>query len=388
MPALNCLIVDYSASVSAVTMTDPSGSLAGYSGTIADSGGNNAVFDGVENFNITAGSGNNLITTGGGNDVVAGGNGQDNLNGGAGQDSLYGGGGNDTLIGAAGNDTMYGGDGSDTASYRNGATAGVTVNLSVSTQNTGGAGVDTLFNFENLTGTDFNDNLSGNSANNSIYGAAGNDTLIGAAGDDTLMGGAGNDTLYGGAGSDTASYQTGATAGVTVNLALSTQNTGGAGVDTLFNIENLVGSAFNDTLTGNAGANRLSGLAGNDRLVGGAGNDSMDGGAGADSFVFGTGFGKDTVTGFAPMGAGHDTIDFSTSVFANFGAVQSHMVQSGLNVVITLDAANTVTLTGVTLASLTSADFTFHPGASPAPSAAAGDWATHGAEFNSLQHVG
>ena len=37
------------------------------------------------------------------------------------------------------------------------------------------------------------------------------------------------------------------------------------------------------------------------------------------------------------------------------------------NVVITLDAADTITLKGVTLASLTAADFTFHPGASPAP---------------------
>ena len=66
----------------------------------------------------------------------------------------------------------------------------------------------------------------------------------------------------------------------------------------------------------------LLGGAGNDRLIGGAGNDSLDGGAGADSFVFDNGFGKDTVTGFVATGAGHDTIDFSTSVFANFGAVQ------------------------------------------------------------------
>ena len=42
------------------------------------------------------------------------------------------------------------------------------------------------------------------------------------------------------------------------------QNTVGAGTDTLFNFENLTGSAFNDTLTGNGSANILSGLAGND----------------------------------------------------------------------------------------------------------------------------
>ena len=68
-------------------------------------------------------------------------------------------------------------------------------------------------------------------------------------------------------GSDTASYAD-AASGVTVSLALhgSAQDTGGAGTDTLVNIENLTGSAFDDTLTGDAGANVLSGLDGDDTL--------------------------------------------------------------------------------------------------------------------------
>jgi Ca2+-binding RTX toxin-like protein len=226
-------------------------------------------------------------------------------------------------------------------------------------------------------------------------------------------GGAGNDSMDGGAGtSDTASYEVGASGGVKVSLAITAaQNTVGAGTDTLFNFENLTGTGFNDTLTGNTAANTLNGLAGNDglnggagidtlsggagndRLIGGAGNDSLDGGAGTDSFVFDKAFGKDTVSGFVAAGAGHDTIDFSTSVFANFAAVKSHMVQSGANVVITLDAADTITLKGVTLASLTAADFTFHAGtapAAPAPAAAAAvaSWATHSAEANSHFHHG
>jgi Ca2+-binding RTX toxin-like protein len=207
----------------------------------------------------------------------------------------------------------------------------------------------------------------------------------------------------GAAGSDTARYAD-ATAAVTVNLVSATaQNTGGSGTDTLLNFENLSGSNFNDKLSGNAGANTLNGLggndgldgaagndvlsggAGNDRLIGGAGNDHLDGGAGPDSFVFDNAFGKDTVVGFVAAGAGHDTIDFSTAVFANFAAVHSHMAQSGANVIITLDSADTITLKGVTLASLTAGDFTFHPGAAPA---AAADWATHGAEFNSQTHIG
>ena len=63
----------------------------------------------------------------------------------------------------------------------------------------------------------------------------------------------------GAAGSDTASYAD-ATAGVTVNLAITTaQNTVGAGVDTLASLENLIGSNFNDTLTGTTAANILNG---------------------------------------------------------------------------------------------------------------------------------
>ena len=276
-------------------------------------------------------------------------------------------------------------------------------------QNTVGSGVDTLVNIENLTGSSLNDTLTGNAAANILNGVSGDDTLKGAAGNDSLIGGVGNDTLNGGggndsmnggaAGNDTASYIE-ATSGVKVSLAVAgAQNTGGAGVDTLVNFENLTGSNFNDTLTAGAAASLLIGAAGNDTvsggvgndiLIGGAGNDSLDGGVGTDSFTGDKSFGNDIVTGFGATGATHDTIDFSTAVFANFAAVQSHMAQSGANVVITLDAADTITLKGVTLASLTAADFTFHPGTAPAApaQAAAAAWAIHGAKANSHFHLG
>jgi Ca2+-binding RTX toxin-like protein len=118
----------------------------------------------------------------------------------------------------------------------------------------------------------------------------------------------GNDVLNGGAGIDTADYSNkivcgtlvlGATAGVTVNLNLGVQNTGGAGIDNLVlgTIENLTGTNFNDTLIGNAAANVLSGLAGNDNLAGLGGTDTLNGG-------FNVGFGRDTLTG----GAGRDLL--------------------------------------------------------------------------------
>ena len=85
-------------------------------------------------------------------------------------------------------------------------------------------------------------------------------------------------------------------------------------------------------------------------------------------------------------------------MFANYAAVRSHMAQVGPNVVITHDGSNAITLKGVTLASLSAADFSFHasaPGlAAAAPSAAADaapapaehPWADHSAQFNASLH--
>jgi len=105
------------------------------------------------------------------------------------------------------------------------------------------------------------------------------------SGSDTIILNAANNIVDGGAGIDTVSYEA-ATAGVTVNLSLTTaQNTVGAGTDTLTNFENLTGSAYADTLTGNSAANVLNGGLGNDTLSGGLGADTLTGGSGTDSFV-------------------------------------------------------------------------------------------------------
>jgi Ca2+-binding RTX toxin-like protein len=195
------------------------------------------------------------------------------ISGGAGNDTIDGGLGDDLLDGGAGDDKLTGNTGIDTVSYAS-ATAGVTVNLTTTkAQNTIGAGSDTLATIENLTGSGFNDRLTGSTADNAINGGAGNDVIDGASGNDTLDGGAGNDTLTGNTGTDTVSYASAGSA-VTVSLALTTaQNTVGSGSDTIATVENLTGSAFNDTLTGNASANTI---------IGGAGNDSISGGAGTD----------------------------------------------------------------------------------------------------------
>ncbi|KAB1085063.1 calcium-binding protein [Neorhizobium galegae] len=181
----------------------------------------------------------------------------ENLTGSAFNDTLTGDNANNVIEGGVGNDAIDGSGGIDTLTYVN-ATAGITMNLATGTgQATGGAGTDTISNFENLVGSGFNDTLTGNGSDNIIEGGAGNDTLNGSGGNDTLT-------------------YVNATAGIIMNIATATgQATGGAGIDTVSNFENLIGSAFNDTLTGNTSDNVMEGGAGNDTIDGGAGNNTL-----------------------------------------------------------------------------------------------------------------
>ena len=128
----------------------------------------------------------------------------------------------------------------------------------------GGADVDTLF-------------TSGD--NNTLVGGAGDDNFTSTeAADGTIMdGGAGSDFLIGGGTNDTASYASATTAGVTVDLNTFSANDGSGGLDSLFGIENVIGSGLDDNLRGDDfGANVLRGAGGNDVLFGGAGADTFD----------------------------------------------------------------------------------------------------------------
>jgi Ca2+-binding RTX toxin-like protein len=147
------------------------------------------------------------------------------------------------------------------------------------------------------------DTLNGSIYNDTLIGGTGNDRLFGGAGGDTLEGGAGNDYMDGGADPDAVTYAN-ELAGVRVDLAITTaQNTFGGGIDTLINIEDLYGSAFNDTLLGTNGVNFISAGAGNDVIDGRGGDDTLIGGAGDDT-IFG-GLGNDAILG----DDGNDTID-------------------------------------------------------------------------------
>lgn len=245
-----------------------------------------------------------------------------------GDDVLRGNGGDDMLFGMGGDDLLIGGLGRDTAAYT-GTKGAMVVDLVLPHLNTNTAAGDVFDGIENLRGSAGSDELRGDAGANILEGGTNSDRLIGRAGDDELRGGMGFDTLIGGHGADllrgglltdTADYSD-SRIGLTVDLGHSANNTGIARGDRYRDVENLRGSAFDDTLGGDDAANRLMGREGADRLLGrsgadlliggvgddwlegGAGADILRGGSGADQFVFHAGSGSDTVSDFF---RGHD----------------------------------------------------------------------------------
>ncbi|GAA4018580.1 beta strand repeat-containing protein [Actimicrobium antarcticum] len=208
---------------------------------------------------------------------LIGGSQGDTLTGDSGNNRLDGGRGDDILEGEGGADVLIGGSGRDTASYAS-SSSGLIVSLANTSVNTGDATGDSYSSVENLTGSQYADTLTGDAGDNTIDGGGGNDLLDGGAGADTLVGGSGNDTAtYAASGN-----------GVTVSLDGSAGIGGDADGDTISQVENLTGSAYNDNLSGDAGDNRLIGGLGNDVLSGGAGSDVLDGGAGSDTASYST----------------------------------------------------------------------------------------------------
>ena len=335
----------------------------------------------VEHLTGTSGSGQ-ALTGNGLSNILTGGSGDDTLDGGLGADQLIGGLGNDlyfvdggdvvveaadsgqdevrtalatytlpanverlsgtsslrqTLIGNAGANTLSGTGGIDRLEGLAGDDFYVVDRAEDVVVETAGQGYDTVFSPVSYTlapgaevealatrdraGTQAID-FTGNEFGNRLYGNAGTNRLSGGAGDDRLEGGDGEDRLDGGADNDSASYAA-AAAAVVVSLAIAAaQDTGGAGVDTLVDVENLTGSSFGDTLAGNAFANQLDGLEGDDTLLGAGGDDVLRGGAGTnmidggegDDVVVSVGRGVDFIQG----GAGNDfaLLDWATQILA------------------------------------------------------------------------
>jgi len=250
---------------------------SGYADTIVGTAGDDTLDGGAGADTLNGGGGSDTVsyaTAAGGRDVnLSTGVNTDNdtyisienIIGSAYGETLVGDSGDNIIEGGLGDDTLNGNTGTDTASYAN-ATAGITVSLGLGTaQNTGGAGIDTLSNFENLLGSAYNDSLTGNTGANILNGGAGDDLLVAGAG--------GADTLIGGIGTDTASF---ADAGAAVSITINGSGTNSDGATvTLTGIENLIGSAHNDTLTGDSLDNLIIGGLGNDIINGMGGSDTV-----------------------------------------------------------------------------------------------------------------
>lgn len=206
------------------------------------------------------------------NDVLYGDDGANTLGGGPGDDELHGLGGDDRLRSGewnpSGTDLLDGGEGLDTAWYYlswDAVQADLTTGQAVTN------GVDTLESIENL------------------FGSKENDVLIGDDGNNVIQGSLGDDVMDGGGGTDMATFRD--SFELVVDLVEGTA-VEYRGSDTLENFEDIVGSAFADTIIGDdgpnsiwggSGADSLIGAGGDDVLIGERGNDGVNGGDGTDA---------------------------------------------------------------------------------------------------------
>jgi Ca2+-binding RTX toxin-like protein len=282
---------------------------------------------------LPGGTGGDSIAAGGGNDLIEPGAGADSIDGGDGDDDLvsYADAGTDpaatvgimlllpslvtdpwgftdtlagieavrgthlpdTFIGATANlryeplggtDTVQGGSGIDMVSYAPdaayGGTAGVSVNLISGVARDGFGSFDALDSVEWVRGTNA---LTGNTGNYGPISGAFGDHLVGNGGINRFQPLGGNDVIDGRSGTDTIDYSQdaahGGTAGVTVALGtpFGTATDGFGNTDVLYDIENVIGTAGDDTIGGNAFSNTLTG---------GLGNDTLSGGFGIDTAIF------------------------------------------------------------------------------------------------------
>ncbi|NET09022.1 MAG: hypothetical protein F6K16_30835 [Symploca sp. SIO2B6] len=117
------------------------------------------------------------------------------------------------------------------------------------------------------------------------------------------------------------------------------------GQDTLADIENITGSAFDDVLRGDAGMNIIDGRQGNDELVGRGG---------ADQFILRLGHGADMILDFE-----NDLDQFGLADGLTFGAidiVQGSGADSG-NTLLNVGNETLASLVNVSAETITAADF-------------------------------
>jgi Ca2+-binding RTX toxin-like protein len=318
------------------------------------------IVGGYGNDTISGNAADNVLVGGGGNDTLSGGDGDDIVCGGDSNLSyssggpfgpsyydgpsclggfnssdvnvLNGGNGDDVLAGTTrGADTYAGGAGSDLASFAYTSEPITASNDGVANDGVTDQKANVKTDVEAILGGSGNDTLTGGANADVLNGGLGSDALNGAGGNDLLYGGASQysassqaDVFAGGAGVDTVSFADqvyptyssypGApgTPGVTVTLDGTANDGFSGGTSNLkTDVENVVGTNLNDTITGSASNNVLLGTEGDDTIKGAGANDTVDGGLGLDKLAGDAGNdllqARDGVTGeTADCGVGTD----------------------------------------------------------------------------------
>lgn len=257
----------------------------------------------------------------GGNDTIRGGLGNDNITAGSGDDMIDGG------VGSGWNSVSYWDDGYDAAGQ---SIMGVSVDLSAHTATDNWGGHDTLYNIQDVRGSDFSDLIIGDAADNSFTGMNGEDTFVGGGGydtiawrgergeqgvsvdaskgtaidtygktdvfsgirdfgltdrsdtfigsaeDDFIQAFAGNDTIDGRGGRNTIAYhREGGANGIIFDFTKGEAIDTYGNTDTFKNIYGVRASMMGDVLIGDGNDNSFQGMRGSDTITGGGGRDQI-----------------------------------------------------------------------------------------------------------------
>ena len=193
----------------------------------------------------TAGDDRSLVGVDGGNDTYNMGLGDDHMNGGI------------------GNDTYNGGDGRDTLSFTETsfnegitATRGINVNMATGVVLDAWGGTDTIDSVEQVFGSRFKDVFVGGNDRDIFAGLRGADSFDGGGHDGDRVR-YDEDVWHGGA------------RGINANLSTGIIVDGFGTRDTVVNIEQVLGTRFNDVFVGNSARNMFAGGEGDDSYNGG-----------------------------------------------------------------------------------------------------------------------
>ncbi len=265
---------------------------------------------------------------------VIGGSKDDTITGNTLDNVLTGGVGNDTYIFdtdlANGSDTIDESKGGvDTLNFSGTTTRSLAIDLSNAAAQVVNAGLTLTLSsgttMENAIGGALNDTFTGNSLSNILTGGAGNDTYF----FDTDLP-LGSDTIIeAGGGTDLLDFSGSTTRSIAIDLSKATQQVVNPGLTLTLSsastIENVIGTALNDTFTGNSLDNVFTG------------------GAGNDTYRFDTdlALGADTID---ETGGGTELLDFSgtttRAITIDLSDAAAQVINAGLT--LTLSSATTI----------------------------------------------